>query len=189
MSIISNLTPVDFKNLFVRGFAYLPNWDSTVIYNTGNVIYYATSNLFYTCLSNGVLDQLPTNTTYWTPIIANVHDYVLDSDIMEAYAEAAITFNMALFGNDDDVVKAYLYLTAHYLSNDLNANGTNSSPINSINSRSVGNVSESYNVPSWTLDSPIFSFYATTLYGQKYLNMLLPQIVGNVVSVCGGTNP
>jgi hypothetical protein len=53
----------------------------------------------------------------------------------------------------------------------------------------VGNVSESYSIPHAYMDNPVYSFYTQSAYGLKYLSLVLPGIVGNVVAVGGATQP
>ncbi len=118
-------------------------------------------------------------------------DKVMDADISKAMSEAKITFNQSFFPDDASVRLGYYYLTAHYLVIDLqNASaglaGVSSNP---VSSRSVGSVSESYAIPDKYLKNPVLAFLSKTGYGQKYLSMILPQMVGNMASVAGWTNP
>jgi hypothetical protein len=134
---------------------------------------------------------LPTVTANWDIVSDNVDNYVLDADIEKAFNEAKITFNQSLFSSEENVKIGFLYLTAHYLVNDLRAalkglSGTAAFP---LQSRSVGSVSESYGIPEMYLKNPVYSFYTQSAYGLKYLNLILPQLVGNVVSVMGATRP
>lgn len=119
-------------------------------------------------------------------------DYVYDSDITRAFAEAQIVFNQGLFGSDAQIKLAYLYVTAHYLVLDLRAAQAGISGAGGlfpVSSRSVGNVSESYAVPDAYTNDPNLAIYAQTNYGMKYLSMVLPKLVGNMVGVFGGTTP
>ena len=183
--VIQALTPEDFKVQFFRDFNYIDTWLIGSTYNTGDQVFYDVNRKFYQCLNDGVIAILPTVTADWKNIPAD--GLVSDLDITNAYAEACVTFNSALFTSDADMVLGYLYLAAHYLVNDLNAGGADSSAEGIVNSRSVGNVSESYTIPQWQLDSPVFSFYTKSSYGRKYLNMILPRIAGNMTTVCGAT--
>lgn len=183
--VLQALTPEDFKEQFFRDFNYVDTWLVGTTYNTGSQVFYDVNRKFYQCLDDGVVGTLPTVTTDWKQIAND--GLVSDLDITNAYAEACVTFNSALFTSDDDMVLGYLYLAAHYLVNDLNAGGADSSSEGIVNSRSVGNVSESYSIPQWQLDSPIYSFYTKSSYGRKYLNMILPRIKGNMTTVAGAT--
>lgn len=185
--VLTALTPEDFKQQFFRDFTYIDTWLVGSTYNTADQVFYDVNRKFYQCLNDGVIGTLPTVTTDWKNIAAT--GLVSDLDITNAYAEACVTFNSALFTSDDDMVLGYLYLAAHYLVNDLNAGGADSSSEGVVNSRSVGNVSESYTIPQWQLDSPIYSFYTKSSYGRKYLNMILPRLAGNMTTVAGATQP
>lgn len=185
--IIQALTPEDFKNQFWRDFTFIDTWLVTATYNTGDKVFYNVNKKFYQCLNDGVIGVDPTNVTDWKEI-SNA-GLVSDLDITNAYAEACITFNDTLFTSDDDMILAYLYLSAHYLVNDLNAGGQDAASVGIANSRSVGNVSESYTIPQAYLDSVVFSFYTKSSYGIKYLNMIIPRLAGNMATVCGATTP
>lgn len=186
--ILQALTPEDFKDQFWRDFTFVDTWLVTTTYNTGDRAFYDINKKFYECLNDGVIGTLPTVITDWKEI-SNT-GLVSDLDITNAYEEACVTFNSSLFTSDEDMVLAYLYLTAHYLVNDLNAGGQNGSGnIGLANSRSVGNVSESYSIPQPYLDSIVFSFYTKSSYGLKYLNMVVPRLKGNMATVAGCTTP
>lgn len=189
---LSTITVADFKAQFPRGFPYLPVWSDAALYNKDAVVYYDVTELFYKALSNGVpVGTLPTDDDYWILYPDTITNYVLDSDIEAAFVEAQQDLNQALFSSNTYITLGYLYLTAHFLINDLTtANAglmtTGSYP---VNSRSVGNVSESYTIPDYYLKNPKFLFYNKTGYGQKYLSMIMPYLTGNVIAVAGTTLP
>jgi hypothetical protein len=118
-------------------------------------------------------------------------DYVMDSDITRAFNEATINFNESLFSDDTQLKIMFLYLAAHYLVNDLNTatQGMGGSSSFAVSSRSIGGVSESYSIPQWMLNDPILGAYATTRYGQKYISLLKPLLIGNMVVEEGATTP
>ncbi len=182
----------DFKALFRRDFPYLPTYDATKTYNTGNRVYYQATGLFYDALVNGVVGVTPgSDGTKWAIAQDDVDNYIADEDITRAFAEAKLALNQAILGSDDVIRMAYLYLTAHFLTNDIRAasGGISGAPSYNVSSRSVGNVSESYAIPTAYQSSPIVNFYAQSAYGAKYLSFLLPLMVGNVGVVCGATQP
>lgn len=114
---------------------------------------------------------------------------VSDLDITKAFTEATMNFNADLFGEDDALRMTFLYLAAHYLVNDLQTSeaGKNSAGFFPVSSRSVGSVSESYAIPEWVLRDPVLGSYMTTRYGQKYLSLIKPLLVGNVTVYQGGS--
>jgi len=187
---LSQITVTDFKAFFRRDFLYLPVWDDTRTYMADAVVWYEVNELFYKCKENGTTAD-PTDEDAWELVAGDVDDYVLDEDIEKAFAEAQTVFNKSLFGTDDQVRIGYLYLTAHYLVNDLRTSmrGIQSTGENIMSSRTVGSVSESYAIPTAWTENPLYNFLAKTGYGLKYLSMILPRMVGNIGTVAGWTNP
>jgi len=210
---LSTISADDFKDLFYRDFAYLPEYDNTKTYFLGDIVYYSDTGNFYkvttipstsdfdsgdfdsgdfdtVASANSITGILPTNTAVWT--VTNEDstlNYVLDADITRAQAEAEMQLNQSLFSQDSHITLAYNYLTAHYLVNDLRAakGGLNSKPNFIVSSKTAGSVSESYAIPDAFKSDPIVQFYSQTAYGNKYLSMVLPRMVGNVVAVAGAT--
>jgi hypothetical protein len=125
------------------------------------------------------------------PIYDCPKDYVTDADITKAFTEAKMNFNSGLFGLDDELRMCFLYLSAHYLVNDLQTSvaGVGSTGYFAVNSRSVGSVSEGYQIPDWVLNDPILGSFMTTRYGQKYLSLIKPLLIGNVQVYIGNTTP
>lgn len=116
-------------------------------------------------------------------------DFVQDQDIQNAFNDAKPLLNQALLGSDATITLGYLYLSAHCLSLNIkaasagvNSGGTGAFP---VTSRSVGSVSEAYQVPDAYKDDPILAQYAQTAYGQKYLAMVMPMLRGNMAGVIG----
>lgn len=205
---LSTITVADFKAQFRRDFPYLPVYSDTQIYNTGNDVFYPPTNLFYQCILDTVKGIAPvvrydqgnkydtaglqydSNKKYWIKKMDDVDNYIDDCDITNAFAEALILFNLALFGKDASQKLGYLYLSAHFLCNDTKArlNGITAPGQFLMTGRSAGSVSESYTVPQIFSDTPNLSFYTTSSYGMKYLNMILPSMTGNMASVLGRTH-
>lgn len=188
---LNDITVSDFKTHFSRDFLYLPVWSDETTYNSDQVVYYTPNGLFYKALANGITSVPPSTPLEWELQADSVNNYVLDSDITKAFGEARVNFNQSLFGRDENITLAYLYLTAHYLIMDLqNAlSGVESKGGFIVNSRSVGSVSEGYAIPEKYTKSPVYSYYAQTGYGLKYLSFLTNRAIGNVVSVAGATRP
>lgn len=189
MADLSTITVDDFKSLFPRDFPYLRDWNATTSYSIGDQVGY--DDKIYEALTANSNKQPDSNPSDWKEIQIYDCDYVTDSDIERAFKEAQCVFNQSLWQDDDCLEQGYLYLTAHYLVMDLknSTQGLNSSGDNPISSRSVGNVSEGYSVPEWVTKDPILVYYTKTGYGQKYLSLVLPNLMGNVASVAGATLP
>lgn len=181
---IDTITVSDFRDQFYRDFDFVNDW-VVGTYNTGDRVFYLVDSKFYQCKNDGVTST-PDTAADWDLLPFGV--LISSKDVENAFNEAKASFNDTITGNEDDLKLIYLYCTAHYLVNDLNAGGSESAGTNPVNSRSVGNVSESYSIPQWQLDSPIYSFYTKTSYGLKYINLIQPYLTGFMATVKGGTN-
>lgn len=114
---------------------------------------------------------------------------ILDTDISKAITEAGFNFNEGLFPNQETYSMGFMYLTAHYLVMDIRASGQGISGNFPwmTNSKSVGSVSEGYQVPDFITNNPMLAHYAKTYYGAKYISLVYPRLIGNVFSVIGDT--
>lgn len=187
---LNTITVANFQAQFFRDFPYLNTYDATATYNTDNQVYF--NGLFYNALQNGLLNIQPgSDTSKWQLVKGCANDYVQPQDITNAFAEAQVVFNQGLFGSDAQITLAYLYLTAHYLVNDLrtSSQGIESTGSFAVASKSVGNMSESYAIPDRYKENPQLQFFTTTGYGMKFLSMVLPNLVGNIGAICAMTNP
>ena len=188
---LTTITTAQFQAKFFRDFPYLPDYSATATYNANKTVYY--NGLFYTAIQNGLINILPdSDATKWQLVAGlDPNDYVQTQDITNAFAEAQAVFNQSLFGSNANITLAYLYLTAHYLVNDLRtaAQGVDSTGAFPVSARSVGSMSESYQIPDSYKNNPQLAFFTSSGYGMKFLSLLLPNLVGNVVAVFGGTNP
>ena len=118
-------------------------------------------------------------------------DKVLDVDIQKALATAKVNFNESLWGSQDSFNTAFCYLAAHYLQVSIRASsgGLNGQYSGNVNSKSVGNVSESYSIPDRILANPFLAGLYTTQYGALYVQLLMPRLVGHVMTIQGNTTP
>lgn len=118
-------------------------------------------------------------------------DTVKDSDIAKAISEAAFNINPSLAQDQGQYTMLFLYLTAHFLVLDLRAASQGIAGNYSwlTSSKAVGSVSEGFTIPDRILQNPILSQYSKTYYGAKYLNLILPQLAGQVYVVAGATLP
>lgn len=106
-------------------------------------------------------------------------DYITDSDIEKAFTEALANFNESLFGGDS-AATIFMYLAAYTLVVNLqnSAKGLASQSKFPINSNSVGGVSISFQVPDRYQKDAFLQQYTKNGYGMKYLEMVLPYLVG-----------
>lgn len=168
-----NVTVEYFKALFARDFPYLPTYQYSKIYFKSDIVYFD-YNFYQSLIDNNSSD--PSDTDSWQVINDNEQNYVQDSDIERAFEEASGTFNKAFFNDCSTASMYFCYVAAHYLVMDLNAalNSTTMGFSGFVQSKSVGSVSESYGVPQWIVNNPVYALLAQTGYGRKYLLHIIP---------------
>lgn len=143
--------------------------------------------------------------TYQNPSVADFQAYfnrdfpygidpettVLDSDIAKAFQLTNVNFNPCFWANQGSYTVGYLLLSAHYLVSDLRASsqGINGQFSFLEQSKSVGSVSQSFAIPPRVLDNPDWSMLMKTNYGAQYLQLILPQLCGQIFTICGDTLP
>ncbi|MEE0061554.1 MAG: DUF4054 domain-containing protein [Acutalibacteraceae bacterium] len=179
------ITVSEFKNHFTRDFPYIPYWEEGKAYFKDDVVYVSPN--FYISKIDANLSPV-SDTESWSIYNDTTENYLSDTDIQKAIAEATMGFNEALFDNEkilaDGLTEcklAMLYLTAFYLVLDIknSTSGLSSNAYTSFTtSKSVGNVHESFGIPSWAMNNPMYSLYLDNGYGKKYLSYLIPRITG-----------
>ncbi len=189
MEQLDLFTPEDFKDYFPREFQYFSDiiWNEEINYFKDNKVYY--NNNFYISLQDNNKNNEPDKSAdYWQITIGNIYDYITDNDLYKAFGQARNSFNINLFLNNKDKMKiAFLLLTAHYLVMDLNMANSNGVGSFLITSKSVDGVSASYGIPQKYLQSPYYSYFASTSFGLKYLQYLIPFTIGAVYTIRGTT--
>lgn len=179
------VTTEDFKKLFSRDFPYLPVYIEGKAYFTGNEVYYEPN--FYKSLTDGNITAPPSQN--WELTNDSIDNYISDADILRAFKEAKVNYNAGLFSEEETAKMVFLYLAAHYLVIDLNnaSNPLGMGFMGFTQSKSVGSVSESYGIPQFMLNNAILSQYATTGFGRKYLSLIQPYLIGNIMLIPGRT--
>jgi hypothetical protein len=119
------------------------------------------------------------------------NQHVTDADITKAEALAGINFNEALWESQAIFTQAFLLLSAHYLVENLRASGggLNGQYAGNTINKSVGNVSEGYQIPERVGKSPFLSGLYTTRYGAQYVGLISLRLIGNVATIRGATTP
>lgn len=116
---------------------------------------------------------------------------VSDNDITRAMSEADMNYNEGMFDDENTKKMIFYYLTAYYLvvdnENASSQGGSGNSGI--VSHRRVRNVEETFAVPKWVLENPLFSQFAQNGYGRKYLNMIYPYLIGRITVVPGASLP
>lgn len=125
------------------------------------------------------------------PYGSDIETSVTDQDIAKAYQQTNVNINQGLFDGQSTYSIGYLLLSAHYMVLDLRASGQGlSGQFNwTEQSKSVGNVSQSFAIPQRILDNPLWALYSQTNYGVQYLQLILPQLSGQVFISYGSTRP
>ena len=115
---------------------------------------------------------------------------IMDADITNAIAEKDAVFNFDLYPVEKPEIGTLCehYLTAHFLTTDIDAADSGGQTRLLQTSRSADGVSESLDLPEW-MKAGEFAFYCTTYYGQKWLMLTKPYLDGAVYVVGGGTQP
>jgi hypothetical protein len=182
-----------FKKHFYRDFPYLPEWDENKAYFEGETVFVYPN--FYKSMMDGNTHN-PENLGWWELTKDSTENYLCDEDIEKAIAEANMSLNKDLFDDNetDDYIGdrnlAMLYLTAYYLVIDIknSSTGISSNAYGQfVASKSVGSVSESYGIPAWVQDNPVYAMYMTNGYGMKYLSFVIPRLTGFFYLAKGGT--
>lgn len=114
---------------------------------------------------------------------------ILDGDIAKAFTFANMSVNVSFFSDQASYTAGYMYLAAHNLVKIIRAGGQGvNGQYNFLqSSKGVGSVNESFAIPQRILDIPAFAMLTKTNYGAQYLEMILPQLVGQVRTVHGHT--
>jgi hypothetical protein len=116
-------------------------------------------------------------------------NFITDADIERAISDAQVSFSPSLIGDDGQTTTVFMYLAAFHLVMSIqnSMKGISSQFKFPVNSNSVGGVSVNYTIPQRFIDDPVISVYTHNGYGMKYLSMVLPYLVGNVIVVEGST--
>lgn len=125
------------------------------------------------------------------PYSTDINIGVVDVDITNAFNLVDITVNQAMWDGQTAYTIGYLYLAAHFLVLNLRASsqGLNGQYTWMQNSKAVGGVSEGFTIPQRVIDNPDFAQYFKTNYGAQYMQLLWPQLAGQMFAVHGRTHP
>lgn len=116
---------------------------------------------------------------------------VTDADIVNAFNYTNVNFNPDFWIDQNAYSLGYNLLSAHFLV--LNIRQSSQGISGQYNfgeqSKSAGQVSQSFAIPQRILDNPEFAMLTKTNYGAQYLFLLLPQLSGQIFSIHGSTRP
>ena len=116
---------------------------------------------------------------------------ILDQDIQTAFAYAVMTINQGVWPDQVTFTQAFLLLAAHRMVLNLRAGsqGLNGQYNFAQNQKSVGAVSESFEIPERIKNNPSFMMLTKTNYGAQYLELALPYLTGQIFTVAGFAKP
>lgn len=176
--IFDTVTVQQFQEMYSGDFYFIATYEEGQTY-AENQIVYSTPN-FYKSLQGNNTEPL-TNNEYWELVPFN-NMYVTEGDITKAMLQAKVAINKRFGDTDEEKIFIFLHLVAFYLVLDKqnSAMGANSSFNGIVASKSVGDVSESYSIPSWLQNNPLYSIYAQNGYGLKYLSLIVPYLANTI---------
>lgn len=116
---------------------------------------------------------------------------ITTTDIQNAFNFVNFNINTALFPNQGDFTLGYLLLAAHFLVVNIRSSsqGINGQFNFLQQGKGVGAVNESFAIPDWILRNAMLSMYTKTNYGAMFLQLILPQLIGNMWNAYGTTLP
>lgn len=111
--------------------------------------------------------------------LTKVTDYDLQAAIIAA---TLFNINSCLFSSQAAYTYAYNLLVAHYLCENIAAGNTGlfGKAEWLTSAKTVGNVTEHYEIPDRVLRSPYLSKLSKTTYGAQFLELVSPQLIGNI---------
>lgn len=186
-TIFNTVTVEQFKDYFYRDFPFLPTYKSNKVYFKDDIVFDEDTEIFYQSLIDANREPLDTQEA-WQIVKDDIYNYITDLDVEKAMTQARI--NAKYYGdNDCEAINIYLHLVAFYLCVDLSnsSTGINSKYAGIVQSKSVGNVSESYAVPTWLQNSPMYSLYGQNGYGLKYMSLISPFLACTILFSRGGS--
>ena len=125
------------------------------------------------------------------PYGTDISTSILDSDIAKAFNKTNFWINEGLFDKQENYTMGYMELAAHWLVEAIRASSQGvAGRYNWIEaSKGVSGVNSSFSIPQKILDNPILAMLSQTRYGAAYLELIMPQLVGNTATVLGRTHP
>jgi hypothetical protein len=114
-------------------------------------------------------------------------DKVTDYDLARAFTAGWINVSQSLFSSQAAFTYAMNLLAAHYLCTTVRAGGSGIHGQSDwvVNSKTAGNVTSSYAIPARVLRHPLLSKLSKTTYGSQFLELVSPQLIGNLGTFYG----
>lgn len=116
---------------------------------------------------------------------------VTDTDILRAYQLTNSYANERLFKSQSSWSIGYMYLSAHYLTMNLQTSAKGlyaTAAPGLIQSKNAGSVSTAYAIPEDYLKNPAYAQLNKTPFGQQYFQMIYPFLIGTMTTAIGHTH-
>lgn len=125
------------------------------------------------------------------PYGTDVETQVLDQDITGAFLYVNVNMNQALFADQGSYTLGYNLLAAHYLVTNLRASsqGINGQYNFLQNSKNAAAIAEAFSIPQRILDNPDWAMLCKTNYGAQFIQLIIPQMGGQMWIAYGSTRP
>ncbi len=142
---------------------------------------------------NPTVDDFKTYFARAFPFSSDPSEGVTDTDIAQAYQLTNEFINETFFKNQGSYNIGYFNLAAHYLVTAIQVSGAGLYVTGAMGgietSKSVGSVSQSFQIPEIYLKNPMYASFTGTPYGLRYLQMISPYMIGRMAYVRGSTRP
>ena len=118
-------------------------------------------------------------------------DCVTDADLRGAILDASAHVNSDLFATQASYSRAFLFLAAHNLCQNLLASGAGVRSAGEwlTTGKSVEDLAESYGIPKQVLEDPFLALLSKTRYGMRYLGLVVVFAKGNMMATFRQTLP
>ena len=99
--------------------------------------------------------------------------------------------SQSLWANQTEYTYTFNLLTAHFLVTNLIASsqGIRGQGEWLMQAKTVGDISAQYMIPDRINQHPYLGLLTKTRYGCQYLELMLPKMVGNIITCFGPTKP
>jgi hypothetical protein len=117
---------------------------------------------------------------------------VTDQDISQAFQQTNNFINQGYFADQSGYTLGYYDLSAHFLVSNIQLFGAgilSAANVGIETSKSVGSVSQGFQIPEIYLKNPMYAGLAGTRYGLRYFQAIYPYMIGRMTTVRGRTRP
>lgn len=181
----NDLVYIDFKRKFYPDFNFfeknnVKKWVVNSTYSINDLVYIFNPDTYYEiykCNANITSITEPYNDLVnWTKDTSvDILTLILEEDLKNPLISAKQELRYPAITDPDIQIEGCLLLTAHYLILDKEISSMykiNPDQLAFTASRSIKDMSVSYQIPMNVLNNPVLRSYFSTSYGRKYYNLL-----------------